>query len=633
MKILTHLLLYLVTIITISANTDIDLKSSTTNLTDFTIHYYIDKSKKLSIDDIQDKKFLPINNKISLGLKAKYTWIKLSIKNSTNKNKNLYLHNTYGYILEGVYFYEFYNKKLIKSKKFNFFDTKSMEMMDGKDAVFEFDLEANQTKTIYMLSKTGAYQFFEIKLFDLKSSKKELINNSVPSVLMMGILFALAMYNVILYISTRYKEYIYYSLYLLTQSIYQSYNFGLLSHYFYIYGDAGNYINSLILITAIFLALFTREIFETAIKYKSEDRFLISIIVLFSLNYLYTFIDYYQAIAITTVLFSYLLIGFVWITVSILYKGNSLAKYFLLAHSFFVLFSIIAVNFFNGIISFNFITSHANGIGVILEAIILAYLVSYRTKLLQEENLHKDKMIIESSKKAQLGEMLGIIAHQWKQPLSIISSNITLYDVKVLSGKIPPNKETKEIFNNIEEQIDFTSSTVDDFRHFFNPEKKRKKVDLNKAILIAIDLLKGALKSNQVKLHSNIDLPTPIYSYHNEIVQVLINLIKNADEQFNSSHKNREIKILGYEDELYSYIKVQDNAGGIEPKILPKIFDKYFSTKEDSDGTGLGLDLCKTIIHEHCNGELNALNIENGAEFIIKFDKTINDLRYKIYNL
>ena len=234
------------------------------------------------------------------------------------------------------------------------------------------------------------------------------------------------------------------------------------------------------------------------------------------------------------------------------------------------------------------------------------------------ENTELNRVLVEKSKKAQMGDVISIIAHQWKQPLSIINSNITNLEVKKLLGKEISDKDMQKIIKNIKRQVEFASNTIDDFRHFFNPNKEKKLVDLNKPISMSIILTKEILQNNSVNLYQNITLANKIYTYDNELIQVLLNLIKNANEQFSKESKNRKIEIIGYDDSKYAYIKIKDNAGGIPNHILSKIFDKYFTTKNETDGTGLGLDLCKRIIEDNCNGELTAYNEDNGAVFSIK---------------
>jgi signal transduction histidine kinase len=217
---------------------------------------------------------------------------------------------------------------------------------------------------------------------------------------------------------------------------------------------------------------------------------------------------------------------------------------------------------------------------------------------------------------AQMGEMISIIAHQWKQPIASISAVSQSLKFKNDLNKID-NQLIEDATKNIDKQVNFMIDTIDEFRHFFNPDKKAKDIDLNKTIQTVINLLEIPLRKNNVDLQTDINLKMNVYSFNNLIVQVLLNLIKNANEQFNTQ-KEKIIKIIAYEEEEYTYIKIQDNAGGIPQDVLPKIFDKYFSTKNEKNGTGIGLDFCKSIIEKQCQGKLFVENKDSGALFTIK---------------
>jgi signal transduction histidine kinase len=220
---------------------------------------------------------------------------------------------------------------------------------------------------------------------------------------------------------------------------------------------------------------------------------------------------------------------------------------------------------------------------------------------------------------AQMGEMISIIAHQWKQPIASISAVS-----QSLRFKSRLNKLNADNINNalqdIDNQIEFMIDTIDEFRHFFNPDKKKKETDLKKTIQMVIDLLEIPLKANGVKLQIDIKLESVLYTFNNLVIQVLLNIMKNANEQF-ANQENKVLQLIAYEDDDYSYILVKDNAGGIPKDVLPNIFDKYFSTKDEKNGTGIGLDFCKQAIENECGGSLVARNENDGAVFEIKLPK------------
>jgi signal transduction histidine kinase/ABC-type nitrate/sulfonate/bicarbonate transport system substrate-binding protein len=246
------------------------------------------------------------------------------------------------------------------------------------------------------------------------------------------------------------------------------------------------------------------------------------------------------------------------------------------------------------------------------------YILKKRIKKAIKRYEEQKLRLIEKSKKAQLGEMISIISHQWKQPLSIIASAVSAQSVTYqIKGELNTQDVLKSL-KTVEEQVAFMSHTIDDFRHFFNPDKQKEQIDLNQPIQIAIELMKSTFIKKDIEISTDINLPTPVLTYNNELIQVILNILKNATEQYDKSIENKQIEINAYEDTKYATIKIKDNAGGIPNDILPHIFEQYFTTKSREIGTGLGLDLCKTIIETNCSGELMAYNEDDGAVFIIR---------------
>jgi len=233
----------------------------------------------------------------------------------------------------------------------------------------------------------------------------------------------------------------------------------------------------------------------------------------------------------------------------------------------------------------------------------------------------KDKQLLQQSRLAQMGEMINMIAHQWRQPLSAISATTSNLNFKLMFEE---NIDTEELSKEIElisKYAQHLSSTIDDFRNFFKENKNKQKINLTTLIEETLHIAKVSIENKNIKLITNYCCDKVINTYPNEVKQVLLNLLKNAQDAL----LEREIKdpyieigtICGTNKETYIYVK--DNAGGVPQEIIEKIFEPYFSTKLERDGTGLGLYMSKTIIEEHCKGKLYVENEKEGAKFIIKF--------------
>jgi ABC-type nitrate/sulfonate/bicarbonate transport system substrate-binding protein/signal transduction histidine kinase len=261
-------------------------------------------------------------------------------------------------------------------------------------------------------------------------------------------------------------------------------------------------------------------------------------------------------------------------------------------------------------------------IGLIIIIAYSNYLLKQKIKKAIRVNEEQKLRLLEKSKKAQLGEMISIISHQWKQPLSVISSAILSQQISKQINNKYNEEDIDRIINIIDKQVKFMVSTIDDFRHFFNPNKQKELTDIKKIIDLSLELLSTPILNSGIEIKKDIRLDSQVKLYKNELIQVVLNLIKNAIEQFDKKQTQKYIKIQAYEKDDQYIIKIEDNAGGIAEDILPYIFDQYFSTKEEGSGTGLGLDLCKTIIEENLNGNLYAESIENCAIFTIIINKT-----------
>lgn len=240
-------------------------------------------------------------------------------------------------------------------------------------------------------------------------------------------------------------------------------------------------------------------------------------------------------------------------------------------------------------------------------------------KISQEvENIReKDKQLIRQSRLAQMGEMISMIAHQWRQPLSAISSTSSVIVLKARLKKLDLDM-TIELAEKISHYVQHLSSTINDFREFFKPNKEKKVVMYSALVESVLSIVEDSISNKNIKLIKDFDCKCEVETYANEIKQVILNLIKNAEDiLIEKEVKNPYIKVTTYSQDDKVILEVSDNGGGIPESLIDRIFDPYFSTKSKKDGTGLGLYMSKTIIEEHCGGKLNAFNSQEGAVFEI----------------
>ena len=235
------------------------------------------------------------------------------------------------------------------------------------------------------------------------------------------------------------------------------------------------------------------------------------------------------------------------------------------------------------------------------------------------KNQEKEKLMLQQSRLAQMGEIISMIAHQWRQPLNTLSmlnqSIILKYSCKKLDS------DFMEYFkNNSQKQINNMSNTIDDFRSFFKPEREKVEFCINDTIDNTIDMVAPVFENSEIELLFRYEESLYAKGYPNELGQAILNVINNAKDALidNDDVVNKKISVELKKIEDNILIVISDNAGGIDDKVIDKIFDPYFSTKEQKNGTGLGLYMCKIIIEEHMNGAISIFNDGSGAVFEIR---------------
>ncbi|HHD83459.1 MAG TPA: hypothetical protein ENK93_01145 [Campylobacteraceae bacterium] len=234
------------------------------------------------------------------------------------------------------------------------------------------------------------------------------------------------------------------------------------------------------------------------------------------------------------------------------------------------------------------------------------------------KNRKKDSILIHNSKLAQMGEMMSLIAHQWRQPLSAISATSTGLHVKLELGKFDEAFFLSSL-DKIEGYVRHLSETIDDFTNFFKPTKKSELTTCGYIIERALFIMSSSLRKHSIDVMVDNSAPDAFHTHPNEVIQVLINLIKNAENILIKREIAKPIiSITAYERDRHRYIEVSDNAGGIDEAIIDKIFEPYFTTKNAKDSTGLGLYMSRFIIEESCGGKLTVTNSNEGALFTIR---------------
>jgi len=260
---------------------------------------------------------------------------------------------------------------------------------------------------------------------------------------------------------------------------------------------------------------------------------------------------------------------------------------------------------------------------------ILGLYYTYRTlkesiitqERLYVENQRKEEIMLAQSRNAAMGEMISMIAHQWRQPISVIAMWANNIEADVDMEELNED-DCKDYASNILAQTQHLSKTIDDFKNFFRPDKSKEDILIKDVMEDCLSVVEKSLQNNNIKIIKNYDNSTELNIYSRELLQVYINIIKNAKEALlENGVKDAQIVIDIYENKDSVITEIKDNALGIKDDVIVKIFDPYFTTKGVKSGTGLGLYMSKTIIEKHLNGEIEVENIDNGSCFRIIIPK------------
>ncbi len=260
---------------------------------------------------------------------------------------------------------------------------------------------------------------------------------------------------------------------------------------------------------------------------------------------------------------------------------------------------------------------------------VLYYVGSFLDLTLQNEIEAKlkenENMLVQQSKMATMGEMLENIAHQWRQPLSVVS---TISSGMILTKELGiTSTEEEEVakITKIHDAAQYLSQTIDDFRDFFKPDKQKKSFDIQESYFKTLKLVNSKFHTLGICMVENL-IKIEVDGLHNEFMQVMMNILNNARDALETIEGEKYIFIDMAQDNNYAVIQITDNAGGIPEEILNRIFEPYFTTKNDNGGTGIGLYMSYEMMVKHMNGKLLVENktfeykekTHKGASFTLK---------------
>ncbi|MDY0321501.1 MAG: 7TM diverse intracellular signaling domain-containing protein [Arcobacteraceae bacterium] len=547
----------------------------------------------------------------SLGYDSNTYWYFFEI--DTNNTQNTHYLDLKHTVTEYAWLYTFdINGTMVKNQKSGY--ALSSEKRSLQTLPVRFELTNSDTKSIYLLkiqSKNTQYVAFAFGDESELNTHWYILYGII--FVTFGVFLGLLLYNLFLMITLKDKTYLFYIMYTSSLMSYILLDSGIVS--FFISNTLHNTlafikfleIGSLILFTVAFLRLKQNN-------YKMYTVLNIVIGLIFIMMVLFM-LDIAKSIILSTIyLFSYLLI---YIGYTSYKSGNKIALFYLIS----TIGGLIFINLFFlmplQVMPLNLFGLNLLNIALVWDMVTLSLALSYRIKLLQEENIKNQRLALIKSKQTSIGELSGNIAHQWRHPLAELSAILMNMHVKLEFAKISKDELIAQIklSSNI---IQHLSSTVDTFQSFFQNKKTDEKFNVGYEIQRCIDFIKDSLSHNDIQLKYSSNTDAYLNGNSNEFSQIIMNIVLNAkDVLIEREIKNGHIHIA-----LKKYldgfkIEIQDNGGGIDIKPIDSIFDSYITTKQN--GTGIGLFIAKTIVEQKFHGTIKAHNQKEGAIFEITF--------------
>lgn len=587
-------------------------------------------SENLEPKNLDFSKFIPNTKGIeNFGYTTDFFWIKCDIKNNENKSFSKILE--LGFTpMDYVDFYEYDSQNnLLNTYQSGDLRDINTRIIKNKYHLFPIDFNPFEEKIILLKVQNSGAVTVDLKLYDKFFYFFEVYSaKQVFIISFLSIILFLTIYNLILFTSLKDISFIYYFIAMLSMFVYQSTLFGIAYEYVPFLG-LWNLTAAVNISGALFTAfsvLFVSSYFELN-KYSHKiDKFTkILLIVFYSFAFILLMFDKtYSKIASILPLFGMLMILWIFILTIIGFKKSPInSKYIFIGWGISGILMIIYVSQIMGFINIKLVDDLSIRIGTLIEMVFFSFALGDKLRFLKDEitkskiqALEYEKQLLINSRLAVAGETVGNIAHQWRQPLNRLGMIFVKIQTKLhLKQEIDP----VELNTSIKESaviLDEMANTIDLFLDFFTPNNSNQTFLLDECIDSAINIINDSLLQNNIELINNCDKNIYLDGSSNEFSQVILNLLSNAKYILLARNiKKPFIQINTKVESNNITIFIEDNGGGISIEPLEKIFEPYISTKENKNGTGLGLYIAKKIICEKSNGSINISNTVQGAKF------------------
>lgn len=509
-----------------------------------------------------------------------------------------------------------YNNKLTNHQTINKSLLQDKSLLDIRPVLFKLgDQHKDKIYFIKVNTQTPLLMNFYIDTKDRVS--KEWNKQLLIYMFILGVFFALLIYNIFLYLSLRDKIYLYY--------IFMVIGFFFLNFYirlgeFLIDIEYEQYlvqiISCIFFMIIISLYLFTINLLELKSNYQKLHKIL-KYSLFFAISiFLFSIFIYpmKMGILITNNLFNILIF---LIALKVYLDGNKVALLFLIATGVQLISILMMPLLIFGKIPYNFFTYNISLYGLIWDLVFLSFALAYRVKLLDENNKQKELLLTFQSRNSYLGEITGNIAHQWRTPLGELGAILSKLKAKAQYSTIEKESLIDSLShgNNI---AVYLSRTIDTYQDFFRSKKGIGVFSPQKEIEKTLELIKENFNSNKIRIELKNSFEGKIKGNPNEFIQVILSILLNARDSLSKNDiDNRKIVISIDQENKKVLIKISDNGEGIKSKNIKDIFNPYFTTKDE--GYGIGLYIVKILVEKKFNGKVSAVS-NNLTTFTIEFN-------------
>ena len=548
---------------------------------------------------------------------TKAYWAKIELQNISNHTK------TYYFKAENQFTYHI-NYYLVKDKKI------VKHIQDGvisKNEARDFNVN-HMIFPLTLQPKEKAVAYFKIRNYNKINLNFALVNESylidyyqtyniVEGIFFGGMLLML-LYNLFLYFLLKFKFYLYYVSYVFWLTIYFIGLFGFSQRYFQEYTLIFHLSSGAFFVS---LTLFVQSILNLKEKLPKIH----SLLNLFSIYFIIATLINIYALEEQNFFYAQLLFNLFFIVVPLFsatiilstyylafFKKDKIAQFYSIIWTFIAVIGLLLPLEYLNIVTFPIPSDYIVQFIVLVEILCFSFILAYKIKLIEQEKKEQEKILVQQNKLASMGEMISMIAHQWRQPLSEINGTVISMDVDYKKEQLS-NTKFNTYLDNIENTTAYMSSTINDFMDFFKHNKSIEQLDISDVIYTALNLL-SIKNSHQIEIEYKKREQIMFIGYKSELIQVLLIVLNNAIDASILTERSPKITIITTQDKYTLTITIKDNGSGIDKNILDKIYDPYFTTKHKSKGTGLGLYILKMIIEQRMKGKVEIYSSKSGTD-------------------